>query len=245
MCYETASPSLPPFGVVSAWPGLGLIQCLTTQFVHPISKGYPSSGRPIPHLSLPRTIYILDRHFAESISRLGRYPEILNLNRSVFFLSSLQPSLDNVDSVDSGHGTSAASSAGGAGGAGGGIIVAHPADRSAVVDCPSAASDVSLAHSSYVKIPPIDAFLASLTATTVSVSPPAADPAAAPAAESGSLSSPTFATFHPGRPSGGRSGGSPNNNGRTGKKFLGFHFLSAINLPSLSLSLSCRPAGAH
>ena len=129
-------------------------------------------------------------------------------------------------------------------------MVAHPADRSAVVDCPSAASDVSLAHSSYVKIPPIDAFLASLTATTVSVSPPAAaaaDLATAPAAECGSLSSPTFATFHPGgraSSGGGRSGGSPNNNGRTTaeqKKFLGFHICSAINLTPLShlyLSLS-------
>ena len=171
------------------------------------------------------------------------------------FPSSLQPSLDNVDSVDSGHGTSAASSAGGGVG---GILVAHPstADRdrpaaaaaAGVVDCPSAeAATLSLANSSYVKIPPIDAFLASLTATTVSVSPPAADPAAAPAAESGSLSSPTFATFHPGgRVSGGRSGGSPNNNGKKEgakdgqKKFLGFHFLPAINLTSLSPFLSCR-----
>ena len=153
--------------------------------------------------------------------------EILNLNRSAF-LSSLQPSLDNVDSVDSGHGTSAASSAGG----GGGIIVAHPADRSsAAADCPAAldkASDISLAaHSSYVKIPPIDAFLASLSATTVSVSPPAATDPALAAAECGSLSSPTFATFHPGGRasggSGGRSGGSPNNNGRE-KSFSAFIF---------------------
>ena len=171
------------------------------------------------------------------------------------FPSSLQPSLDNVDSVDSGHGTSAASSAGGGGG---GILVAHPstADRdrpaaaaAGVVDCPSAeAATLSLANSSYVKIPPIDAFLASLTATTVSVSPPAADPAAAPAAESGSLSSPTFATFHPGgRVSGGRSGGSPNNNGKKegakdGQKKVSWLSFSPCHKSHLSLSLSLLPA---
>ncbi len=109
----------------------------------------------------------------------------------------MQPSLDIVDSVDSGHGTSAASSAGTATAAAATSIPA--AAPGAAQTQLSAGNEIGLANNaSYVKIPPVDNFLASLTAASVSPGGGAAA-SAADCCSSGaeSLSSPTFATFHP------------------------------------------------
>jgi hypothetical protein len=130
--------------------------------------------------------------------------------------------------VDSGHGTSAASSAGTTAGgvSGGGGAVSHNVRLDSERSVDSATAEISLVNSSYVKIPPVDSFLASLTANTVSVSPPSGDNV-----DCSSLSSPTFATFHPGRmPVASRNGYSNNNGEFVELKLDCIHLSNKINV---------------